>query len=344
MLTSLPKLTLNANCWQLEIYIDQIRHRFTLCPAKEPKYKAKELALQKHNELFLEHYGSEIKYKPKPQNITLKDALNQALENTKPNLSPATLKVKNSALKYFLEWIDAHYEHIPAKDLTAQMINQFIDHRYGINQASSVNKEISAIKPLLNNMIDNGIIDTDFRKIKKLKVVNKETDVYTIAECETLIEVAKVHNKPMAGLLGMILYGFIRPSEIMRLTWEDINLEESYITVNSEKSKTKVQGKVVINSKLKTLLDDEKDKTGLFFKACKARQTLDDYFHRLVALAGLRPGPTFYTLKRTGTSQLFKKTNNLKLVQKQCRHAKSATTEIYLNDYSVFDMLGMIEF
>ena len=54
--------------------------------------------------------------------------------------------------------------------------------------------------------------------------------------------------------LGILMFAGIRPREVHRLTWKDIDLEENSITIHSLCSKTDVVRQVEICSALQRLL------------------------------------------------------------------------------------------
>ncbi len=69
----------------------------------------------------------------------------------------------------------------------------------------------------------------------------KETEIkaLSISQIRNLLKTAKLpHHKDCAAALGIMLWAGVRPREVSRLKWEDIDLEEKIITIRSTTSKT----------------------------------------------------------------------------------------------------------
>ena len=75
--------------------------------------------------------------------------------------------------------------------------------------------------------------------IEKQKVIEKEIIPLSNAQTESLLKSAKVQkNSNCLPAVGLLLFAGIRPREVRRLKWKDIDLEENLITVRSQCSKT----------------------------------------------------------------------------------------------------------
>lgn len=72
--------------------------------------------------------------------------------------------------------------------------------------------------------------------IEKQKVIEKEIIPLSNAQTESLLKNAKKRNCLPA--VGLLLFAGIRPREVRRLKWKDIDLEEGFITARSQCSKT----------------------------------------------------------------------------------------------------------
>ena len=95
--------------------------------------------------------------------------------------------------------------------------------------------------------------------IEKRKVVEKEIVPLTYAQAESLLKSAKVQkNSNCLPAVGLLLFAGIRPREVRRLKWKDIDLEENFITVRSQCSKTGGVRHVEIVPTLKRILTKHK--------------------------------------------------------------------------------------
>lgn len=76
------------------------------------------------------------------------------------------------------------------------------------------------------------------KRIERKKVVEKEIQPLKLSETKQLIKTAKRESPVYAVVAALLVYAGIRPREVRRLTWRDIDTEEKTITVRSQCSKT----------------------------------------------------------------------------------------------------------
>ena len=76
------------------------------------------------------------------------------------------------------------------------------------------------------------------KRIERKKVVEKEIQPLKLAETKRLIKTAQNESPEYAVVAALLVYTGIRPREVRRLTWRDIDTEEKTITVRSQCSKT----------------------------------------------------------------------------------------------------------
>lgn len=76
------------------------------------------------------------------------------------------------------------------------------------------------------------------KRIERKKVVEKEIQPLKLTETKRLIKTAQRESPVYAIVAALLVYTGIRPREVRRLTWRDIDTEEKTITVRSQCSKT----------------------------------------------------------------------------------------------------------
>lgn len=76
------------------------------------------------------------------------------------------------------------------------------------------------------------------KRIERRKVVEKEIQPLKLSETKRLIKTAQNESPVYAVVAALLVYTGIRPREVRRLTWRDIDTEEKTITVRSQCSKT----------------------------------------------------------------------------------------------------------
>ncbi len=102
------------------------------------------------------------------------------------------------------------------------------------------------------------------KRIERRRIVEREICPLKLAETKKLIQNAKKENANCAVAAALLVFGGIRPREVRRLKWGDIDTEECVITVRSQCSKTGGVRHVEIPPALKRILlkikcDDRED-------------------------------------------------------------------------------------
>ena len=92
------------------------------------------------------------------------------------------------------------------------------------------------------------------KRIERRKVIEKEILPLKLSETKQLIKTAQNESPEYAIVAALLVYAGIRPREVRRLTWRDIDTEEKTITVRSQCSKTGGVRQVEISPVLNRLL------------------------------------------------------------------------------------------
>ena len=91
--------------------------------------------------------------------------------------------------------------------------------------------------------------------IERRRIIEKEISPLTFPQIKNLIKTAKMpKHKECLPAIGLLMFAGVRPKEVHRLTWKDIDLEENSITIHSLCSKTGGVRQIEICSSLKRLL------------------------------------------------------------------------------------------
>jgi integrase len=165
------------------------------------------------------------------------------------------------------------------------------------------------------------------------------------AEVQQLIAATKARTTKTGRLAWMVvdfaLNTGLRVSEIALVRIEDIDFNRGLIHVTRlKRRKAKKQDVIPIadlKEHLKEYIGDRK--SGPLFvgqRGSLSSQGLQHIWYRSIFLAGL-PKISIHGARHTLGTLLYKKTKNLRLVQKQLGHVKPSTTAIYA-DVSFEDM------
>ena len=92
--------------------------------------------------------------------------------------------------------------------------------------------------------------------IEKCKIFEKEIKPLSYSQTQKLLETSRIYrNMECMPAVGLLMLAGIRPKEVFRLTWGDIDLEENFVVVRSQCSKTGGVRHVEICPALKKLLE-----------------------------------------------------------------------------------------
>jgi len=148
--------------------------------------------------------------------------------------------------------LKAYFGNAPIIKILPKNIEQYIAHRKktishlktNIGPAT-INRELACMKSIFNRAIDNELTDRNpVNKIKFFRENNKRDRVLTAEEYDRLLNAVAPHLKPMIILAyntGM------RKGEILTLTWNQVNLEDGWINLNAEQTKTSEARKIPLS-------------------------------------------------------------------------------------------------
>ena len=112
-----------------------------------------------------------------------------------------------------------------------------------LNAAFHTNPQFNKARAMLHGLFEFAIRrewcdKNPIKRIERKKVVEKEIQPLKLSETKRLIKNAQRESPVYAIVAALLVYTGIRPREVRRLTWRDIDTEEKTITVRSQCSKT----------------------------------------------------------------------------------------------------------
>ncbi len=112
-----------------------------------------------------------------------------------------------------------------------------------LNAAFHTNPQFNKARTMLHGLFEFALRrewcdKNPIKRIERKKVVEKEIQPLKLAETKRLIKTAQNESPVYAVVAALLVYTGIRPREVRRLTWRDIDTEEKTITVRSQCSKT----------------------------------------------------------------------------------------------------------
>ena len=138
-----------------------------------------------------------------------------------------------------------------------------------LNAAFHTNPQFNKARTILHGLFEFAIRrewcdKNPIKRIERKKVVEKEIQPLKLAETKRLIKTAQNESPVYAVVAALLVYTGIRPREVRRLTWRDIDTEEKTITVRSQCSKTGGVRQVEIPPVLNRLLIAHKSESSSY--------------------------------------------------------------------------------
>ena len=112
-----------------------------------------------------------------------------------------------------------------------------------LNAAFHTNPQFNKARTMLHGLFEFALRrewcdKNPIKRIERKKVIEREILPLKLAETRRLIKTAQLESPSCGVVAALLVYTGIRPREVRRLTWRDIDTEEKTITVRSQCSKT----------------------------------------------------------------------------------------------------------
>ncbi|MGO9566874.1 MAG: tyrosine-type recombinase/integrase [Desulfomonilaceae bacterium] len=113
---------------------------------------------------------------------------------------------------------------------------------------ATVNREVACLKTMISRAIKHGKLDANpILRVKKLPENNVRERVLASEHFERLLEACLQHLKP---IVLVAYYTGMRKSEILFLTWEDVDLQNRFIRLKGDRTKTGVARSVPLHPRV----------------------------------------------------------------------------------------------
>jgi integrase len=244
--------------------------------------------------------------------------------------------------------------HMPCSQITQQTIQRFIFSRMKVSQFTA-NKEIRYLRATFNfgkkkRYIGSNPVDgMDFLPVEK-----RVKYVPPASEIDKVIEAADLDTQDYLWTLRETLG---RMSEVNRLTWDDVNIDQRYVILYTRKKKGGhlTPRKVPMTQRLFEILSKryqnrDPDKPWVFWHTYVSSKTgelcLGPYQERkrfmktLCQKVGVKYF-RFHALRHSGASLMDNNNVPLAAIQKILGHENRSTTELYLHSIGDLERQAM---
>ena len=267
------------------------------------------------------------------------------LHNTKKTSGNTEVSYERD-LKKMMRYFEGEQHITEVSRITETNLNSYMLYLENRHFApSTVSRSVASMRAFFQYLTKERVIDKDpSEHLKPPKVEKKMPEVLTVREVDLLLaqpsqETPKgIRDKAMLELLYAT---GIRVSELIHLTWPDVNLSMGYITCR-ERDKERVIpfGSVARRALHHYLADARKvfvgdQETEVLFTNCSGKPMSRQGFWKILkgyaASAGIEKDITPHTLRHSFAAHLIQNGADVRSVQEMMGHSDISTTQMYVN-------------
>lgn len=243
------------------------------------------------------------------------------VKHCKVSCQPRTVRYYEEILNPFKRWLPTE---IKINNITPQMIVNYINSKdVAIGMRWHI---IKTLVTFFNFTVKSKLLHESPVKISKPKLPKREPECWTNEERKRILE--SIEHELIKKMIQANLYMGLRPAELTRLQWSDVDLEERVLTVGEAK-------------------DGEFRRIPLHSEAVKIFKSIKhagpeifpfkDKFLRAQSKEIRTKSQTtrlkrfWYSTRHTFATEYCKKTGDLKGLQEILGHSKIEMTMVYVN-------------
>jgi len=224
--------------------------------------------------------------------------------------------------------------------ITRDMIEQFVTTRKKQVSARTANKEIHYLKSVFNfgkkhGLITNPVEGIDFYPVdKRIRYIPTPSDLRLILFHARADKWLQSRYPDVADYLETIRDTLGRMSEINRLKWTDVNLEQKYLVLYTRKIDGGLSPrKIPLTTRLYEILSRMKRTSPWVFCNPRTGKPYVDRKGIMKRLCGKAEVPyfRFHSLRHAGASLMDNSNVPMGAIQRILGHKSRSTTEIYLH-------------
>lgn len=285
--------------------------------------------LKKEALKFLTTFEKELQNRKPSNTITLGELRKKYLASIEVTHTKSSYRHSRKCIERLIEFIG---EDVNINEITKEQVESFILDIFK-RAKWSASLQLRHLKATFNKAIDWGFLEKNPFKGIKLRIATNNPIFITKEELELIVE-----REENPTLKQIFLYAFFtgkRISEVVNLTWDDIEIESKIIKVRNKAeftTKSKKERIIPMNNVVyNMLINMEKTSNDVFTKEGEKFNSnfVSKRFKKCVRSAGLNNKIHFHTLRHSFASNLVQMGVNLNVIQNLLGHSKITTTQIY---------------
>jgi site-specific recombinase XerD len=280
----------------------------------------------------------DLKERKEKESISFKAFFDDAYyPQAKADKDPQSYKRENGLFK---NWINPVIGALPFKDIAPIHIEKIKRNMVKAKKSPrSVQYCLAVIRQIFNHAFRHGVFsgENPVKKVKTPTVDNKRVRFLTKIEADTLLNALKKESTEMWEMALLSLHCGLRASEIFKLTWIDINIDQGLISVRGKGNKSRF---AYMTDQIKAMLlnKDIGKLDQLLYPAPSGgqRREISRTYEKVIKDLGFNESVTdrrdkvvFHTLRHTYASWLVQQGVDLYVVKDRLGHSTMAMTERY---------------
>lgn len=172
------------------------------------------------------------------------------------------LKTRAAKSVYIVDNIVSEFGHVICSKLLPSDVSEYIESLFESNAIGSVKLYLSYFNAIFNFAIKNQVIDINPIKTvnysKQFRGAGVRNTIVTPEQWPQLKELFKKERWYIQGVIEMMWWTGMRISEVLSLTWKDINITEGAISLEAERVKERSDRVIGIEPELSEYLSSLK--------------------------------------------------------------------------------------
>ena len=202
-------------------------------------------------------------------------------------------------------------------------------NKNGILSQNSASTYFSVFKAALKQAFIDGYFTTDISaKIKSIPAQETRREYLTIDELNTLVETPCENDVLKRAALFSALTG-LRHSDIQKLKWNEISLDNNQPRINFTQKKTKGVEYMPISQQALEICGEPKSPNDLVFENLTNPAWINRPLKTWVAKAGINKNITFHCFRHTFATLQLSSGTDIYTVSKMLGHTNVKTTQVY---------------
>jgi len=263
--------------------------------------------------------------------ISLSDFRFHFLKYSESIHSEKTTKVFKTTFKFLINY----FGNLQLQDLTINKINDFLQYRLNTSSIYAARKDLINLSSALSKaVIENYLLENPCKKIKRIKIPEKQPLFFTEPDYQVLLK--SIDVPIFRDLIGFAVNTGLRQMEILTLEWNQVNFIHNYIILDNRNHTTKSKKirTIPLNlSALQILVRRKQSRISeLIFTVngtMLKQQFISRTFKKYVLKSGLNSKLNFHSLRHTFASWLVQRGVSIYEVSKLLGHSDVRVTEIY---------------